>query len=197
MKLCFLAGADSTHSVRWIRYFADKGHEVHWISLTPLTEGDVGNAKLYLIGRLPVRKLYPVSLLFCAIYVKRLIAKIKPDILHAHYAGINGVMGALSGFHPFVLTAWGSDVLIAAKSRIKGPLVKFALGKADLVTCDADHMRDTMASLGVDATKINLIYFGVDTHKFRPGERNEELRDKLGILGKGALNKLGYQFNIL
>ena len=114
MKLCFLAGADSIHSVKWVKYFADRGHEVHWISLTPPTEGDVGNAKLYLTGRLSLRKLYPLNLLLYAICVKRLIAKIKPDVLHAHYAGVNGLMGALSGFHPFVLTVWGSDVLITA-----------------------------------------------------------------------------------
>ena len=181
MKLCFLAGADSIHSVKWVRYFADKGHEVHWISLTPFTAGDIGTVRLYLIKGLPLGKLHPLNLLFYAIYVKRLITRINPGILHAHYAGVNGVVGALSGFRPFVLTAWGSDVLFVAKSKIKGHLSKFALNKADLITCDADHMQDAMTTLGVDANKIRLIYFGVDTHKFRPCERIEKLRDKLDI----------------
>lgn len=34
MKICFLAGGDSIHSYKWIRYFSDRGHEVHWISFT-------------------------------------------------------------------------------------------------------------------------------------------------------------------
>lgn len=181
MKLCFLAGANSTHSKRWIAYFADRGHEIHWISFTPSTEGDIENVKLYLIKK---------NLLFNAIYIKRLIKKIDPDILHAHYAGVNGVIGAFSGFHPFVLTAWGSDVLITAKSKMKGPLVKFALNKADLITCDAEHMRDAMDRIGVDFQKIKLVYFGVETQKFNPGTRSEKIRSKLGISNSPAIISL-------
>jgi len=190
MKLCFLAGADSIHSVRWIRYFADRGHEVHWISLTPSTQSDIGGVKLHLIKGLPTARHYTPSLLCYAICIKRLVARISPDILHAHYAGVNGVVGALSGFHPFVLTAWGSDVLFAAKSKLKGPLVRFALNKADMITCDAEHMRDAIKKLEVDPNKINLIYFGVDTQKFRPSERDENLKDKLGIFNSPTIISL-------
>ena len=35
MKILFLAAADSIHSHRWVRFFAEKGHEVHWVSLVP------------------------------------------------------------------------------------------------------------------------------------------------------------------
>ena len=35
MKICFLAAANSIHSVRWIKYFYEKGHEISWISLAP------------------------------------------------------------------------------------------------------------------------------------------------------------------
>lgn len=153
MKLCFIAGADSVHSVKWIRYFADKGHEVHWVSLTPSTEGNAGKVKLYLIKGVLPGKLNPLNLLFYAIRIRRLIAKIRPDIVHAHYAGVSGVMAVASGFHPFVLTVWGSDVLLAAKSKVKGPFVRFVLDKADAITCDAYHMRDAMIKLRVDPQK--------------------------------------------
>lgn len=190
MKLCFLAGADSIHSVKWVKYFADRGHEVHWISLTPATEGKVENAKFYPATGLSAGKVCPLNLLLNLIYIRRLIARIKPDVFHAHYAGVNGVIGALSSFHPFVLTAWGSDVLIAAKSKIKGPLVKYALNQADVITCDADHMRDAMIRLGVNTEKINIIYFGVDTQKFRLGASSEALRSRLGIADSPAIISL-------
>ncbi len=190
MKLCFLAGADSIHSVKWVKYFADRGHEVHWISLTPPTQGKVENAKFYHIEGFPLGKFRRLNLLLYPMRVRRLIAKIKPDVLHAHYAGVNGVVGALSKFHPLVLTAWGSDILITAKSRIKGPLVKFALKKADVITCSADHVRDAMIRLGVNAEKISVIYFGVDTQKFRPGVRIEALRTELGIGNSPAIISL-------
>jgi len=187
MKLCFLAGANSIHSYRWIKYLADKGYEIHWISLAPMTDcgGKIKNLKLYLTPYLIEKWQFGPSsllkLLFNVIWAGRLINKIKPDILHSHYAGVNGLAGALSGFHPFILTAWGSDILIAPKSKIVKPLIKFVLKKADLITCDAEHMKKSMVDLGASPSKIKIIYFGTDAQKFSPGPRDEELIKELKI----------------
>jgi glycosyltransferase involved in cell wall biosynthesis len=178
MKLCFLASANSIHSFRWIKYFADKGHEIHWISLQKNEFGDLKNVKFYLLKQYPTKFL---DIIFNAIPIQKLIKEIKPDILHAHYAGVNGILGALSRFHPFVLTAWGSDILIAGKNFLTKPLIKSVLKKTDLITCDAEHMKEAMIKLGAKPKKIKIIYFGVDTEKFSPGSKDKELIKKLGI----------------
>jgi glycosyltransferase involved in cell wall biosynthesis len=180
MRLCFLAGADSIHSKKWIEYFAIKGHEVHWISLTPNRFDEASNVELHLMRKVPCKSLNAILSLTS---VRNLVAAIRPDILHAHYAGTNGAIAALCNFHPFILTAWGSDILIAGKSRIKGPLIKFVLNRSELITCDAEHMKKTMMELGVSSSKIRLIYFGVDTQKFCPGPKDEELQRELGTVG--------------
>ncbi len=177
IKLCFLAGADSIHSKKWIEYFANKGYEIHWISLVPNRFEKIKNVKFYLLKEFQ-RK--PLDILLNVFPVRKLIKEIKPDIIHAHYAGVNGVLAALSGFHPFVLTAWGSDILIAAESKIVKPLIKFALNKSDLITCDAEHMREAMIKLGA-SSKIEIIYFGIDTQKFSPGNKDENICKKLRI----------------
>ena len=179
MKLCFLAAADSIHSHRWVRYFADKGHEVDWISLTPFTEkpGNVtchdfsGGTKWMNFMRAAAR-------------IRGLVAEIKPDILHAHYAGTYGMLGALAGFQPFVLTAWGSDVLMVGSERIRGIPVRWALRKAKLITCDAYHMVKAMRDLGVDERKIELVFFGIDTERFAPGSADDEILDRWGARGR-------------
>ena len=178
MKLCFLAGANSIHSKKWIKYFIDKGYEVHWISLTPNEMGDIENAGFYQLKEYSNKAL---DVLFNLRKVRKLIKKINPDIFHAHYAGVNGILGALSGFHPFVLTVWGSDVLIAPKSKIKRPFVKLSLKRADLITCDAEHVKEAMINLRADSSKIKIIYFGIDTQKFIPGPKDEELIKELKI----------------
>jgi dTDP-4-amino-4,6-dideoxygalactose transaminase len=33
VKICYFANAASIHAVRWVKYFADRGHEVHLISI--------------------------------------------------------------------------------------------------------------------------------------------------------------------
>ena len=167
MKICFLASGNSIHSKKWVEYFAKKGHDVFWISVTPFTEGEVAGARTYYLKG---------NLLTNSISARQLIKKIQPDVVHAHYAGVNGFMGAFSGFHPFILTAWGSDVLITAKSKLKAIFIKFALNKADLITCDAEHLKNTMIEMGVPNGKIKIIYFGIDTQKFK--QENKESSKK-------------------
>lgn len=178
MKLCFLANANSIHSFRWIRYFAKKGHEIHWISLTKNEFEISKNTKFYLLKQFPFKFL---DIIFNATSVKKLIKKINPDLLHAHYAGVNGVLGALSGFHPFILTCWGSDILIVGKSFIAKPLIKFTLKKADLITCDAEHMERVIMKFGIPKEKIKIIYFGIETEKFSPGPKDEKLIQRLNL----------------
>ncbi len=178
MKLCFIAVANSIHSVKWINYFAEKGHEVHWITLTPKINAEY-NQKIIFHN---FNNLSNFTLLkLCFKDVKKLIRQIKPDIVHAHYAGMNGLLGALSNFHPFVVTVWGSDVLISGKSIIKRPFVKYILKKADLITTDADHMKEATVKLGINPDKIQLIYFGIDTRKFHPDKKSDDFKLKLGI----------------
>lgn len=178
MRLCFLASGDSIHSRIWIEYLVDKGYEIHWISLTPNDFGDIRNVKFYSVNQFSVKLLDIIS---NAISIRKLVKQINPNILHGHYAGVNGILGALSGFHPYILTAWGSDVLIAARSRVKRPLIRFALKKADLVTCNGEGLRKEIERLGINPQKIKLIYWGINVQRFKPGNVNRELRNRLGI----------------
>jgi L-malate glycosyltransferase len=158
MNICFLA-ADSVHSWRWIKYFADRGHGVTWISFTPTELEEIPGVDYRVVrgGVLSARR-----------EIGRILAATAPDVVHAHYAGRYGLLGALSGYQPYVLTAWGSDVLFAGQSWVKGPFVKYALRKAQVVTCDAEHMRTAMVGLGVEDQKIHRINFGIDTTDYIP-----------------------------
>lgn len=178
MKICFLANAKSIHSKKWIEYFANKNHEIHWISLTPNPFGEIKGVNFYL-GKNFSAKFLNIPLNIAG--VKKILKRINPDILHAHSAGVGGGLGAFSGFHPFIVTAYGSEVLIFSKSWLVKTLVSFVLKKADLITCDAEHTKKAMTDLGAEPSKIKIINFGVDTKKFIPGEKDNELQEKLGI----------------
>ena len=111
MRICYLADAESIHVQRWADYFAQRGHEVHLISFK---HSNIHNTIPHFLRRLPFR-LEVVSLLLNSLpvffQIKRLLQKIKPDIIHAHYVWEYGIAGALTRFQPFVISAWGSDVL--------------------------------------------------------------------------------------
>jgi glycosyltransferase involved in cell wall biosynthesis len=180
VKICYLANAASIHTQRWVRYFADNGHEVHLISRKSLQANDIKNLNSYRLTsfRCPILLRYPYD----TIKVRKMIKEIKPDVLHVHYAVGYGLMGALSGFHPFILSVWGSDVLVAPKqSKIYKLTVELAIRRADVIHCDADHIVAPLIKLGANPEKIKLIYFGVDTQKFMPIQGKEKLRRELGI----------------
>lgn len=177
MKICFLAPANSIHSYRWIKYFVDKGHEVHWISFHPLLFDKLGN--YHEVKTAPTKAL---QVAYNIAETKRIVKTTSPDVVHVHSASIYGLVGALVGFHPLVVTTWGSDVLVGGKSFLRKFIVKYILRKGDVITCDAYHMIDAMTLLGVEREKIKLIYFGVDTKRFYPFKKKDEsLREKLMI----------------
>jgi len=177
LKLGFLASANSIHSRRWITYFADRGHQVDWISLVP-PDGDIPpNLALHVVRPYPSQ---PLSLLLSALRVRKLVRRLRPQLLHVHYAGVNGLVGTLSGCRPLIVTAWGSDVLVAGQTGLTRWLVRYVLRQADLITCDATHMRQAIERLGAKAEDIRLIYFGTDTRRFSPGVPDAGLRQELG-----------------
>lgn len=172
MKICFLAGANSIHSYRWVKYFATAGHEVTWISLRPSIFDPLPGARYYEVEGASGF----FGLLRAAAKVRKLIAQARPDILHVHYVGTYGLMGLFSGFDPIIATPWGSDVLYGKKSPFKRPFIAGILRRAAMVTCDAWHMRDEVMQLGVPAERIHVIFFGSDTERFFPRPSNSEFR---------------------
>jgi len=189
MKLCFLAGANSIHSKRWIIYFAERGHQVYWLSLGIRIDEVINNTKFFLLKKFFFKPLRP---LFYTICLKKILSEIKPNILHVHQVWIDGVIGALSGFHPLVITPWGSDVLIGPKSKLKKPLIKFALKKADLITCDGENTKTAIMNLGIPSQKIEIICFGVDIEKFRPEAKDGDLKSRLNVNNSPIVISLKY-----
>ena len=185
MKICYFANAASIHTVRWVKYFADKGHEVHLISIKTYGNDRAENVNLHLLKVFcPQIRIvsYVIFLVYSVIQIRWLLRKINPDILHTHYITDYGFLGALSRFHPLVVTAWGSDVLVNPKvSKARKWAVEFALRRADLITCDAEHIKAPLIELGADLQKIKLINFGIDVQKFSPGQKDEKLINKLEI----------------
>ncbi len=168
MKLCLLANATCIHTRRWAAHFSARGHEVVVLSLSA---GEIPDVRVECVGPDP-RKLGRVAYLLAVPAVRRAIRELKPDIVHAHYAGGYGLVGALTGFHPLVTSAWGSDVLLAPQSGLLMKwIIRMCVDRADLITSVADHMSDSMRALGISGRILTLTY-GADRGVFRPRPEN-------------------------
>lgn len=188
MRICYIADGKSIHTQRWVNYFARKReHEVHLIS-SRFPSGYKGYDKKIKIHHL-VRlfpRIWKVSGYFSGILwlfqVRRLVKKIRPDVLDAHFITINGYLGAISGFHPLLLTAWGSDVLIAPKRNLVHRfLTKRVLKRADCVICWSSGLKEEALKLGAAPDKIEVAFIGVDTEKFSPKQGDRSFLQKSGI----------------
>ncbi len=164
MKLCLLANAVSIHTRRWATHFAAHGHEVTVVSLS---DGEIPGVPVWKVGSDPATR-GRLAYLLAVPEVRRALKTIDPDVVHAHYAGGYGLLGALAGRHPLVVSAWGSDVLVVPRAE---PLMRWVitqcLNRADLVTSVAVHMTATMRALGVKG-EILTNPLGVDTATFHP-----------------------------
>lgn len=142
MRVCFLGDAGSIHLQRWIQYFRQAGHQVEVISFRPCPDPEV---KVHLLAEGRDGRLDYILSLF---KIRRLLGEIKPDILHAHYATSFGLLAVVSGFHPLVVSAWGSDVLVAPeKSMWLRAVVKHVLKNAEALTSDSEYMSSRMVQL--------------------------------------------------
>lgn len=199
MNICFLANAKSIHTQRWVDYFATEGWCVHLITWR------IPDEHWEIHPNIIIHKVvFPPHYLFrycCLVEIIFLMRKIHPDIIHAHYLGhfgiIAGIYSYLLNFRPLVLTVWGSDILQDVKG-LKKLFIKFALERADLVTCDGENSRDAICNLDINPEKIKIIYHGVDTNLFNKYRKNKNLiKDLFGqddvpvVISARSLNQRG------
>lgn len=174
IRLAFLANGQSVHTEKWLRYFVVKGYDVHLITFTAKPIKGVKIHELRYFRKFA----YPIRIW----NIRKAVKEIDPDILHAHYLSHYGMYGALTGFKPFVVSAWGSDVLVdSKKSMLKRYVVKHVLEKADLITVNSKSLIGTVINFGVTMKKVRLIVYGVNLKKFHQSVGKEKLKEKLKI----------------
>lgn len=165
MRICYICHGGFIHALPYVNYFKSAGHDVHVITLSPgldwgVSTYNVGFGKT--CSRSKGKWKYPISML----RARRLIRKLKPDILHTHYVTSGGLTGLISGFHPTITTVHGSDLRLRIKSRLWRHLIRRVFAHADCVnTCTEDQKRKVIG-LGVKPEKIFLATVGVDTEKY-------------------------------
>lgn len=162
MIICLLSGASSIHTVRWANGLSSLGHVVHVITQHPIVDPFDSAVRVHLY---PFRGVWGYFTMVPS--VRRLLQKIKPDLVNAHYASGYGTTARLVGYHPWVLSVWGSDVYdFPHKSPLHKWLVKKNLRSADQVASTSYCMADETRTLTPELKNIAITPFGVDLSAF-------------------------------
>lgn len=175
MKVLLLADISSAHTQKWALGLASAGIRVGIFSLNRSAQdwysGIENISVLYqasekLDGQSFFEKMNYLSMLR---RVKNAIKEFGPGILHAHYASSYGMLGALSGFHPYIVSVWGADVYDFPKQSIlHKKILVHNLKKADRILSTSEVMKDEIRKY--TNKEILVTPFGVDPEIFHPGK---------------------------
>jgi glycosyltransferase involved in cell wall biosynthesis len=176
MKILILSNSNSEHTQKWALGLAQKGFEIGIFSFKKC-ETDIykyrDNIKILYEpkeqkGHLSILDKFNYFSLLGKL--KKAIRDFQPDVLHAHYVSSYGLLGALSGFKNFVVSAWGSDILdFPQKNFVFENIVQFVLKKAKRITVSSDVLQREIALY--TSKKTLVIPFGIDTGIFK-GEKD-------------------------
>jgi len=190
MRICYLADGRYIHAHRWLKYFSNQGHEMSLFSFAPMTQPHIDaveNAGAKYLGELSpfhLKRFWRTAAQ--VLRLRRLLRKEKIDVLHSHFISVNAWYGALSRFHPSVITVMGGDIL--GDDWKPGPdarerwLTPFALRNADLITCWSRNLINVVRRYSGPNVPIEVVHGGVDLERFSSdGSRPQYLLDRLNL----------------
>lgn len=197
LRIAVLGDFDGPHTRRWLREFVARGHDIHAISYYP-PRAELPGVTIHVLSgarrdealapsarapaATPVLTKAPASLLrllhawrYQRARLKQALAAIAPDVFHAHYVVEHGFYGAFAGFHPYVVSAWGSDLYVESYKPLGRLIAGWTLRRADLLTANDAALAARAIALGVPEYQSAVIHLGTDRRFLEAGERSVNL----------------------
>ena len=167
-KYLLFSDGKSPHTIKWLKELI-KYFDIYLVSLNGVDETVykiVDPKKVYILNK----KIKRVDggnyeMIFKLFALKKLLDKLKPDIVNAHYLSSYGLLASLAKSNrsfKLVHSTWGSDVLETPfLSKVRFYLAKYSFSKADLVTSDSYYMSDRIKEIYKKAP-VETFSFGLD-----------------------------------
>lgn len=170
MHIVILGSRRSIHTVRWANALAERGHRVTILTMHPPDEPFRENIEVI---KLPFSN--PAGYLLNIPFVKKIIRRLKPDIVHSFYAFGHGFLGRASGFQPHLASVVGSDVYDdPCKNRLYRNLIIKNIEQAAHVCSTSNVMAEHTRRLCAKPLNISITPFGVDTGQFQPVQQKHD-----------------------
>jgi len=199
MKILLLGDIASAHLQKWAISLSKNGIKIAIFSFNHTKDkwwkNETGIRILHHASekKSPRSFFTKISYLFLLGKLKQAIQSFQPDILHAHYASSYGLIGRLSGFHPLVISVWGTDVM-------KFPLHNFItknilinnIKQADLICVTSNVLKKHCLKYSQKTSVI--IPFGIDFSKFN---RHEKITKHEFVIGCVKSLETVYRIDLL
>lgn len=188
MKALVISHGDFAHACPYMRYMVRAGWDVHWLKIAPGTLSVEGVTPHAGHGEgAYASELSKLNYLRYSPRCRRLIRRIAPDVIHAHYASSAGLVAWLSGQRPYAVTIHGTDLMGHLHSRIGRAVLAPVLRGAGLVNPVAPYMVEHLVRLGVREDRVFVRSIGIELPKFPFQPRAELFASGLRVLCNRSL----------
>jgi len=110
---------------------------------------------------------------------RRVVKRLKPDIVHAGPIQTCAFIAVLSGFRPILTKSWGYDLVKDAdSSKWMQWVTRYTLKRSAFFTSDANVTRDKAVAFGMNPKNIVVFPWGVNIERFHP-EKEEKPKKKV------------------
>ena len=181
MRVLYFSRDYTPHDHRFLSALAGTGHDVFYLRLErgprQVEDRPVPSKITQIQWRGGKERFHWRSLPGYLLSLKRLIRRIKPDLIHAGPIQDVGLLAALSGFKPLLIMSWGFDLMQDAdRNAAYRWITRYVLRKAAVFTSDCEATREKAVNFGVPPQRTVVFPWGVDLTTFSP--RSEQRSSK-------------------
>lgn len=180
MKIMIIGNGKSVHIIRWVNSLC-KNNQVFLLTTSDQKPDKDSISSKIQVYNMPFKA--PLGYYLNIFSVRRIINKIQPDIINAHYASGYGTLARIANIKPLVLSVWGSDVYtFPYKSTRHYKLVKKNLDCANIIASTSNCMETQIRKICSNDKKIEITPFGTDIALFKMKSNNKSSHFKFGTV---------------
>ena len=163
LNIVFIASAASIHSIRWVKFFANKENKITLISLVKPSHVTINELKKFEQNV----KIYYLNNLINFFKVFTFLKSGKYSLVHIHYLGWHSLLSLfISSNSKLIITPWGSD-LSQEINFFKKIWLTILFRKSNFLICDSKRLVKKSSELGMNNKNYMISMFGVDTDLYQ------------------------------
>ena len=177
MKIIYFSLGYSPHDHRFLSSLAQTEHEVHFVQLEKADNSKLPLEIEFVDWEGGARDFRWVDVPKYVRSLKRVIAIIQPDVVHAGPIQTVGLIAVLTRFSPLLMMSWGFDLMEDVYRNIWWERITYyVLRRSTFFISDAQVTRNKAVEYGMNPDRTIVFPWGVDLEHFAP--RKEERRKR-------------------
>ncbi len=182
MKILYFSRNYTPHDFRFLNSLSKTEHEIYYLKLEAnqrqVEDRPVPENVQQVLWAGGQREFRWSDLPRLVLDFRRVVKRLKPDIIHAGPIQTCAFIAALSGFRPILAKSWGYDLVHdAGKNAWMKWVTRYTLTRSSHFIGDSNVIRDKAVAFGMEPENITLFPWGVNIERFHPRSPEGRMRN--------------------